>query len=420
MLDIHALPWARKINLTSAFQDAQALMHCEPHNSSGYLYASALWSVRANAKQALIVVEKGIHEVSPTDPHYSLLEQHRKWAKERLQIRFDILADSPYDIFCAIVTHLNIDSLCESLVVSHTWRSKLLECPDPWRHLMVDRKLVLGQILPSPSGSILPLVAQHNEHLTLFGRFPRMNDKYLGLIEADKFPHLRSLRVHDSGKALQAIECVSYTVLRWTDELFWTQTTKLTKIDIHVYENSMTATSLQHLFRCSPDLQILKLMNCSPDTLEAIDGHCPKLVVLAVAPNILYDLEVVHDLFENAVSKVKPGQDGLRALILSGVRTVEPLRARLEKSRDTLEEIHVYTEHGDMHEGWLPLSRGILKSMKSLTLTMKTMVFTDDAAQNIMASRTLRHVYIACKTGLSLKARKLLRNQIPNVVIEDI
>ena len=182
----------RKKALSPSLQTGLTALQDTLNSADGYLSASKLYDAQGMYKNAVDILSKGMKEVSSSNPRYPLMEQQLKIETTRLNASLDIIAEAPYDLLNSFVTLFDQKTYYTCLQVNRTWRNRVLQCPGPWRNVIINEDY-MG---PLPF-TVLPLVTHHIVSLTINHSSQKLL-KCLELLRVNEAPALKELFLLDS------------------------------------------------------------------------------------------------------------------------------------------------------------------------------------------------------------------------------
>ncbi|KAI9260675.1 hypothetical protein BDA99DRAFT_512829 [Phascolomyces articulosus] len=202
ILKIKAIACAKKEQYDKEFQDKTIFMNkvvSVHHDPEEYLLDGRRYAEQGLQKQAIQMFNKGLELqrlAEKEDPHcYYELTSERNQAQTRLDSRIDFFARFPYDIVCRVIDFIPLETIVQCSRVSSLWRTLILDCPNPWRHIDTHILTKSGISLPF---KFLPLISHHVESLVL----PQNGQGILCMsaIRTINLPKFRSLYIKDAGK----------------------------------------------------------------------------------------------------------------------------------------------------------------------------------------------------------------------------
>ncbi|KAI7861167.1 hypothetical protein BDC45DRAFT_529760 [Circinella umbellata] len=365
--------WKNKGNLSKQLKYAKIIIEHAPKDSIGYINAAEVYSMRGQQVRVRTVTNRGMVHVQKNDKDgHAKLRKLDQDGLCQISKRIDFIAELPYDLACMVAKCSQFESLHEYIMVSRTWRERLLQCPTLWRrwkyYTYCDSKNRVR---------FLPKITAHIQELSVstIGESQSPFENIIKLLESVEFPALRKLTVkavmggiynHNSGflKKVSAtvthlsllldnvkviplsqvlMDCRNLTKLEYgsfgTDpthfivpSLEYTTSLKM----LHIMTNGLFAIagdSLDGIIKNSPKLRVLSLNEVDASILPTIYQYCPGLVSLAL------NSESFMDVKDSVVGRISDGVTDLQYLHLYRVSSFKYVKLFLEKHQNTLKEL---------------------------------------------------------------------------------
>ena len=196
--DFESLPWSENTLFIKEVQDASAIEESTPLDPLGYLYASAILSVRGNSQGALAMLEKGIRNASRNVSYYPVLKSQRNRINKNLQTRPpDAINRVPSEVLLKILSGCSAVMTFECLNVCQRWRSILLHAHYLWNKVVVEyedyQRRKDDRIGLIKTFQLLPVIARHVQSLVFNTTSLRETAGFFQLIKEQDFSSLQSL-----------------------------------------------------------------------------------------------------------------------------------------------------------------------------------------------------------------------------------
>ena len=196
--------WKNKGNLIKQLRYAKIIIEHAPKDSIGYINAAEVYSMRGQQVRVRTVTNRGMVHVQKNDKDgHAKLRKLDQDALCQISKRIDFIAELPYDLACMVAKCSQFESLGEYIMVSRTWRERLLQCPTLWRrwkyYTYCDSKNRVR---------FLPKITAHIQELSVstIGESQSPFENIIKLLESVEFPALRKLTVK-AGKLLLLLFC---------------------------------------------------------------------------------------------------------------------------------------------------------------------------------------------------------------------
>ncbi|KAI7850153.1 hypothetical protein BDC45DRAFT_519111 [Circinella umbellata] len=243
--------------------DAKKMIECAPQLGDGYIRLGNIFSMYGYQEAAIRTFDEGLKHVNglwgPRRKEVNQLKSGKADAIKMKKMCVDIIARAPVEIADCIFELLSTHEKVPCLRVSKVWRTKLFDCKEAWRNLVVydtnsDTELV---------GSAQQF-AGHVEHLTLNTSNIQVRSKYLKHIRSADFYRVESLEIPN----VYPIECERHNVLTLSNAL-WQLRHILTTLSINV-GNNRTAVTIAELVSSTDSLKTLHFSTM--DNLTTLAG----------------------------------------------------------------------------------------------------------------------------------------------------
>ncbi|CDS06431.1 hypothetical protein LRAMOSA08959 [Lichtheimia ramosa] len=136
-LDRRALALSKCASYDAALRDANLMQQLSPFSAIGYLREASIYSEQGKQRHVMDICNQAQDIVDPKDVHYATLQQVKKDAEQRQNIRIDFISQLPVDIVHTtlipmFMKHSTLHPLdrCEYLYVSNQWRDRIVQCCD--------------------------------------------------------------------------------------------------------------------------------------------------------------------------------------------------------------------------------------------------------------------------------------------------
>ncbi|KAI8148078.1 hypothetical protein BJV82DRAFT_575196 [Fennellomyces sp. T-0311] len=408
-LEARAVMWEKKAKLSQELEDALLIIKYDCDNTSAYLRAAKVYAIQGKQQDAIDMLEHALNS-SPNDEQKELIQQQITIAKARLDRRIDFITQAPFEIASNIIGRIGYDDkIKEPMNVSESWRSMMLQCPEPWESSIYmkyasdwlwKKPFTLQELIPLISHHIKRLVVYYSPRVELIIEFIKVCNfsrlKYLKIYESSDNPCLynplystlgqvghtlkefeldaRRVIIH-IGKLLSSCPNLSSLKLNMNEIIDWhdgiPNMTLLENIKF-CSRKRLSSRDLESLFRCSPHLRYARLSRQHDDEeydiLTAIRDHCPQLSCFY---NGYYweNLMFRYKLLENDDAPDESDIPGLQKLSLINVRSTIPLRQRLEESSNSMRKIHIKPFNDGLNsiiEDWAPLASSTMPNVTYL------------------------------------------------------
>ncbi|KAI8148194.1 hypothetical protein BJV82DRAFT_663576 [Fennellomyces sp. T-0311] len=446
--DFQMLPWDHDTRFLQEMQDALVIEQSMPLDPVGYLYASAIFSVRGNNQDALSRLETGIQNASPNNSLYPMLEYQKSRIEKQVQLwPPDWINKVPNEVLLRITDGVDDETRLQCLRVCRRWRSILLRACYLWQQLVIEdehyQHRKKGNIGLDCATVLLPAIAHHVRSMVFKTTSLKETVVFFTFMSTLDFSHLRSLSLvtYSFGRARSMGEpvynalghvsetltelsirsghlklslyrilsiCRKLTAIRLTVHSFLeisaqnnasldllTHPTALTEIDIYTNDPSTSYKRLGSLFQHSPELRFLRLHDPRNEALEAIQDRCPKLVVLIINPRTNNNSfgEAGHNAYPTDFSS----HSGLRFMMLGDIPSASALSSRMEMYHDTLETLYFCpAEKTVFPNNWTPLWSHVMNNMRSLHVDIN----------NSATRRSIPAMLQACPNLTTLELKK--------------
>ncbi|KAI9489260.1 hypothetical protein BDB00DRAFT_844538 [Zychaea mexicana] len=350
----------------------------------------------------------------------------------------DFLAQSPFEIFCHIVSYLDTYTAIQCTQVSGTWRTKLLSYHGLWRQMEIrypykrqyripstllhhTRKLVIHDQVTASTNCTEFLrihVFKNLESLELCfsaGHGANMRSPellyntltYVGQTLTElriDWPRIQDTRISLS-RILSACQILTtIKVIAWSiKDCVVSRKTLLSQMERHSRQAIQPLFQLWPLIWRCPHLLHLEVNGCELDEeiLPVLSNCCPELMTLITrkTTQLLYEDVTVSALHSssattrglaqqhyNTINAGRPGE--LQCLVLHSIRSVIPLRSRLEKSQNSLRILSLLPRGGS-EKDWTQLS----------TLALPRLTFLHIKVSDITTTEFLRDHFPAMLRG---------------------
>ncbi|KAI9272727.1 hypothetical protein BDA99DRAFT_274494 [Phascolomyces articulosus] len=341
----------------------------------------------------------------------------------------DFIEQSPDEIICNIFSHMDEYSAARSLDVCRVWRYKLLDCPSPWRTIIIDDNDI-STWEKQKVFRLLPILSSHVEKLHIRA-LPNRVKQHIELIKTGGFSNLKFLVFeYDDGalsldltnsiysilpyiaQTLTSLELDSNTFMNISLKQLLPMCTRLQSIKLDVHSISkdwsdwpprtdplkkeqdrtlqclrridlssqypVSISAIAPIFHLVPHLRNL-ILRCLFDgegnILSVLDNHCPELVEIRTGYlNIpYYNEEINTNSTTTSPSIGTPrGSSGgtLQCLAISQLCSAKPLRDRLARNYDSLRIMGLNMDpEGSRHSNvsdWFALSSFAMKNLEIL------------------------------------------------------
>ncbi|KAI8148269.1 hypothetical protein BJV82DRAFT_591472 [Fennellomyces sp. T-0311] len=124
--------------LSDAQEIAQLMIELLPLFPLGYLRAGEIYEMQGKSKKAMETYEEPL---SSDQYDKSLLIQRINNLQRRIDRMqcCDFISQHPMEIAFGIIRYLDTTSLVKSMIVSDCWKKRILQCPEAWRVIAVDK-----------------------------------------------------------------------------------------------------------------------------------------------------------------------------------------------------------------------------------------------------------------------------------------
>ncbi|KAI8148967.1 hypothetical protein BJV82DRAFT_590233 [Fennellomyces sp. T-0311] len=401
--DQQAAVWEKTWPLYVQLWDSLQIIHKNQTQARGFLYAGKIYTLQGDNMRAVRILEKGMSVIPPTDPQLKLFEQLYSEAKRRAESYIDFITESPHEILCEIVRHLDTFELSQCIDVCGTWRSMLFGCSVAWR----DINTKTSDFWRREVGfALLPTVSHYIETIDIRDRPKVMRKLIVELLSQHSFPRLSSLsflptalgQIDISSPVYLTLDraaetltelrfswgldislgrilstCKSLTILelkvKYIEDCDISHDTILTRVDIEVFLAPSIAATLAPLFQHSPNLRHFYFhprRHTADNILTSIGDHCPNLTRISTCNDILDDIyQHVPELSS------RNDEDSLVLLVINSVRSIQPISSLLAKGRKTLRAMYLRPfDYALALHGWKPLSESAMPKLTYLSVTI--------------------------------------------------
>ncbi|KAI8148115.1 hypothetical protein BJV82DRAFT_664444 [Fennellomyces sp. T-0311] len=316
VLDTCAAAYAMKGEFDKAMEAAEKMIECAPTAAAGYLRSGETLAQQGKHEHAVKVYEQGQQKVPVDDERYASLEERKAASNAQINKRLDFLTLLPIDVADIIIEILSddedvdFDLVC--MDVSRAWQTIIADYPLAWSSFVISRsdsdRAFFG---------LLPLVGRHVKSLWLEDMEAHQSQKVIDAITSGQFGNIQQLETLnwnvDSetllkilsrlgntltklimvvGKGDQApslgrllLACPKLKLLSYQiDEgrmLFGDQDPQIPgKCNIKTLmlnSESLSNDVADAILRRCPNLQGLRIGQCTGDGLKMILDRCPRL-----------------------------------------------------------------------------------------------------------------------------------------------
>lgn len=178
-----------------ALKEAMLIQALAPTSSTGYLRAADVFQSQGQHYKAVVVCEKALEIVPPTDPSYAKLKTNRIQALNVSDKRIDFITQ----LFPGIVMTYIIPLLCENVKWNHSNGCPYLYVSRRWRQLisycnMLEYQITLHEYFPSwDQFSELMQFAPHVKVLSINNDSDMVSDTHAILVSNPQYPNLKTL-----------------------------------------------------------------------------------------------------------------------------------------------------------------------------------------------------------------------------------
>ncbi|KAI8143357.1 hypothetical protein BJV82DRAFT_713554 [Fennellomyces sp. T-0311] len=220
VLDHRAHALGMQGQFEQAVKDARFVIACNPTLAAGYLRLGEIYQMQGKQMSAMDAYNRGLKHVSKDDPAYAQLLDGKESATKQSETRVDFVDMLPIEVVDNIISLVPNESKSTSLIVSSAWRNKVFNA--------------------------LPHIACHVEDLIIDSTDRRVLLRYLFGMNAGNFSKIKSLQLCENAtKHINTIMVMSIT------NAFWHIHSSLTKLVLHLNENSAEIALLDLLSACS-------------------------------------------------------------------------------------------------------------------------------------------------------------------------
>ncbi|KAG2227388.1 hypothetical protein INT45_004344 [Circinella minor] len=365
--------WKNKGNLNQQLKYAKIIIEQAPKDSIGYINAAEVYSMRGQQVRARAITNRGMIYVRKIDKDgHAKLRKLDQDALCQISKRIDFIAELPYDLACMVANCFQFESLGEYIMVSRTWRERLLQYPTIWRRWTYDTYCnSMNRVC------FLPKITAHIQELSVSNVSTSQSvfDNIIKLLESVEFPALRKLKIkardmyiHNSEflKKMGAtvthlslflndaeviplsqvlMDCRNLIKLEYgffgIDSTHFVSVTSLeytTSLkELHVINSDIVALageSLDGIIKNSPKLRVISLVGVDTSILPTIYHYCPDLVLLSLNTESFMDVNSI-------VSRISDEATDLQYLYLYTVSSFNYVKPFLEKHQNTLKELEL-------------------------------------------------------------------------------
>ena len=191
LLDTRAYSRSVQGNFELACDDAKRMIECAPQLTNGYIRLGNIFSMYGYQERAIRTFDDGFRRFEGRwGSEVNRLKLGKKDAVKSKKECVDIIARVPVEIAERILELLSTDEKVPCLRVSNVWRTRMLDCKEAWRNLLVYQKLSDIRLAGSAQQ-----FAGNVEHLTLDTENIRVRSKYLKHIRSADFFRIESLDI---------------------------------------------------------------------------------------------------------------------------------------------------------------------------------------------------------------------------------
>ncbi|KAI8148498.1 hypothetical protein BJV82DRAFT_663865 [Fennellomyces sp. T-0311] len=305
VLEHRAVALAGQGKFDEAAKDAQEMITYKPTLARGYLRLGEIYCMQGKQLRAIDAYDVGLQSVSEDDPDYAHMVDGKALAMKRNETRVDFIDGLPIEIVDDIITLLSNNSMPACLTVSSAWRKRIFKCSKAWKALTSGDSREAD-----PITSVIPYIASHVEDLTINTSDRHVFLRYLLGMSTGDFTKIKSLYLKANvTKYINSAEMMPVT------NAFWQMRDTLTKLVLHLNQNS-TAIGLIYLLTACSSLKTLEYS--TPSALSLVMGH----LIPRKPHNSLLDMELeAGSITDQDLQKLLPYCEQIRRLLLRGCNT---------------------------------------------------------------------------------------------------